>query len=566
MQGQDKLLQTRTFTLTHAAMSVTPKSKRWWGWGDTGYELDQGLVRRARKAIRHALGISLTKKQPAVAFDALSIPESRLSCEFIDHWSPKGLSLDPFDRLCHSTGKSYRDLLRLRTGNIERYPDAVLFLAREEDLPLVFHAAEREQITLIPFGGGTGVVGGTECTGPESSPIVVINLRRLNSLLALDEESQTATFQTGILGPELEQALRGRGYTLGHFPQSFEFSTLGGWIATRSAGQNSTYYGGIDRMLVALKMVSPKGMIHTLAVPASASGPSLPEILVGSEGVYGIITQATIRIHRLPETEQFVSAFFGDFRSARNAVRTIMQDGLCPSIIRLSDSEETAMLVGTSIDSRLKRFLLSSWFAWKRLGNSPCLLILGSEGSEEEVVRTLIHCKKAIRLDGGKLIAKDLGRSWKRDRFQAPYLRDSLMDDGLLVETFETAAEWSRLEALYQAIRAVFDAREHETGEKRILGCHLSHAYRDGASLYFTIIGKQREGSVGDRIREWQEIKTLATTVIAQHGGTLSHHHGIGTDHRPWMPGEKSALGIAVLQSIKRELDPQSLLNPGKLF
>jgi alkyldihydroxyacetonephosphate synthase len=401
--------------------------------------------------------------------------------------------------------------------------------------------------------------------GPSDKPILVINLRKLNKLLSLDEISLTAAFQPGILGPELEVVLNERGYTLGHFPQSFEFSTLGGWVATRSAGQNSTKYGRIDKLVVSLKAQTPRGSIETRPVPASAAGPSLKEIWIGSEGIYGILTEITIKIARLPQTQRFVGAFFKDFGVGVHAVRKMIQAGLHPSILRLSDATETSLFRKMQPMSGWKEAAFSLWLRMKKAGNAPSLLLLTTEGDREESVRQESLLRKSLQKNGAAVLSKGLsekiGTKWLKNRFALPYLRDDFMDHSFFIDTLETATLWSGLERLHGRMRTAFEAREKKVGEKVLVGCHLSHAYADGASLYFTLIAAQRKN---EELRQWDEIKKLATDTIMENGGTVSHHHGVGYDHRPWMKQEKTELGIQVLRQIKSQLDPDRLLNPEK--
>lgn len=545
-------------------MRHLPKQCRWWGWGYADHHYPETSAQRFITVLHQRLDPhTLLARQAPVALDAVQLPPSRLPQPFIEAWQSKGLDLTPAARVTHAAGKSYRDLLRLRSGRLERHPDGVLFLERAEDLPRLFADCTAAAITLIPFGGGTGVVGGTECLGRDATPVLVVNLTALNRLVALDPVSQTATFEAGILGPDLEHLLNAAGYTLGHFPQSFEFSTLGGWIVTRSAGQNSTHYGKIEDLVVSLKLYTPQGVLETKPVPSAATGPALNELMIGSEGTFGILTHATVKISKQPERERFVSAFFKDFATGATCIRHMIQSGIEASVIRLSDASETELLLDMQLAARWQKTALARWLRYKGLGAAPCVLIISAEGAHETVGIHARRMQAAIRNSGGALFPLNLGKKWKAHRFEHPYLRDDLMDYGFFVDTLETAAAWSRLGGLYDAMIRAFRAREERCGEKLVVGCHLSHTYPDGASLYFTLLGRQREGA---ELAQWQEIKTLATDTLLANGGALSHHHGIGTDHRAWMAQEQSPLGLQVLKDLKKSLDPAGLLNPGKLI
>lgn len=538
------------------------KNLRYWGWGTLERKFDPEKRERLFKALEDKCGLYRNdEKQTPLSLADHKLSPSRLPKEFIQSWSKKGLSLEVDDRVIHSVGKSYRDLIRIRSGHSMHYPDGVLHLQNVSHLKKLYQESEKFHINLIPFGGGTGVVGGTECIGKNNNPVLIINLKKLNKLIHFDEMSQVATFQAGILGPELEKKLNAKGFTLGHFPQSFEFSTLGGWVATRSAGQNSTKYGKIEKMVQSLTLCSPKGEIITHAVPASATGPSIKDVLIGSEGIYGIITEVTVKVKPLPEKRKFVAAFFKDFSEAMHAIREIMQSGLVPSVIRLHDEKETELFNSLSLKNQVYQKIFQLWSQWKRLGNHPCFALLAVEGLAEEVHFQSEKIKKILKKHQGKLFQKSFEKKWHKERFELPYVRDDLLDYGYFIDTLETATPWSKIEKIYLEMHKAFQKKLKK--EKLFIGTHLSHAYSDGASLYFTFIGKQRHG---DEIKQWEEIKTLATDVIVTHGGALSHHHGIGYDHKRWMSKEQSPLGLEILREIKKDLDPETLLNPGKVF
>ncbi|RLC80009.1 MAG: FAD-binding oxidoreductase, partial [Chloroflexi bacterium] len=428
--------------------------------------------------------------------------------------------------------------------------------------------AIRRKVALIPFGGGTTVVGGVEAVTPEGfAGSVCVDMRRLNRLLALDKHSGTATFEAGIRGPELEAILNKEGFTLGHFPQSFEFSSLGGWIATRSAGQKSTGYGKIEDMVLSLRVCTPQGLIETRTVPASASGPSLKEILIGSEGVYGIITQATMRVHPLPEAMEHWGVLFPGFEEGIKALREMLQEGFSPATLRLSDEGETGAYWAMRRVHRGwkgKRDRIVSWYLEKK-GYFPggSLLILGVEGSREEVERMRRGCLDICRRHRGLVIGRGVGEAWYRERFLLPYLRDDMITWGVMVDTLETATVWSNLSPLYQGVKEALIKAIEETGSPAYVMCHISHCYYEGASLYYTFLGRQARGR---ELEQWQSVKQAATEAILAYGGTLSHHHSVGIDHRPWIREEVGPTGLKILRAVKALLDPQGIMNPGKLL
>ena len=539
----------------------TDRSAWLWGIESGAYSADK--AERMIKVLSTRMGLaSVPAHLPDPPVPQLS--PSRLSGAFCSAWKKRGLIRTDAARYQYACGKSYRDVIRQRNGLITHFPDGVLILQAAEHLCSLYKDAAREGITLIPFGGGTGVVGGTEALTRDNRPILVVDCKRLNQVFEIDEVSRVVRAQAGILGPDLEAALNRKGFSLGHFPQSFEFSTLGGWIVTRSAGQNSTKYGKIEDMVVSLVMATPVGVLATHQVPASATGPSLREMAVGSEGLYGIVTEATVRIHPLPETMIFMAAHFSDFKAGARAVRAVIQSELCPSIVRLSDAVETDLFLKLKSESAVQK-LMSYWYAVRSLGQQPCFLMMATEGKKKPAVLEAEAIKAVLRKSGGVLlpnpVSSAMGKAWKGERFRLPYLRDPMMNHGLFIDTPETAATWTKLDTLYSAVKMRF-ARDKMLS-KFLCGCHLSHAYPDGASLYFTFMGVTHPA---DPLGQWEYMKAAATDALVSAGGAISHHHGIGYDHRRWMHEQHGDTGITVLRGIKHTLDPQGLLNPGKLF
>ena len=549
---------------------MNTREMRWYGWGyvDTTYSFENRPA--AWAYFKETLALADETRTPPVNPETIQLRPSRLDestlADFREIVGAEAVITDDPIRRAHSLGKSYRDLIQLRQGQIPNPTDAVLFPDNEDKILKVLALADEAGVAVIPFGGGTSVVGGVEPMG--ARPALTLSLTRLNRVLSIDDMSQTVTAEAGILGPDLEAALNQRGFTLNHFPQSFEFSTLGGWIATRSAGQASTKYGKIEDMVVGVRMVTPRGLVETHNAPARATGPSLLQMLVGSEGAFGIITQATLRVRPLPKFQQECGWLFRDFHAGVEAVRAIMQTGLTPALARLSDEAETRttfeMREGRAGWAGLKQKL--SLAALARTGGSferGALLLLRFEGDDECALHEAHHAQDICKAQG----AFDLGagpvRSWRRDRFHTPYLRDVLLDHGILVDTLETATEWNNVEALHGHINSAVSQAIAATGSKALVLTHLSHVYRDGASLYVTFLARS---ACGRELEQWQQIKDAATECIMQHGGALSHHHGVGYEHAKWMEQENSPAGIEALRAVKRALDPQMIMNPAKLF
>ena len=443
----------------------------------------------------------------------------------------------------------------------------------------IIDLALARDFAVVPFGGGSSVVGGvTAQHASGQAGVLTVDMTRMNRLLHLDEVSHSATLEAGVYGPDLERQLQARGYTLGHYPQSFEFSTLGGWIAARGAGQQSNRYGKAEKWLLGARLATPRGAWHTEQFPASAVGPNLNQLVLGSEGTLGIITEATVRIHPVPEHRDYRGYLFKSFADGVAAVREIVQRQIPVAMLRLSDAHETHFLqafsaaqhppgAATRVGSRL--------VAWRGFGEQRCLLLVGLEGEREVVLESQVLTRGACERHGGMAIGASPGRKWYARRFMMPYLRDPLLDRGVAVETLETATRWANVEALHRdidaAIRAALRDNAADAAARAIVMCHISHAYEDGASLYFTMVFPQKladspQASAAAAREQWLPIKRAATEAMLAGGGTVSHHHGVGTDHAPWLAREKGPVGLAALVAVKHGLDPAGAMNPGKLL
>lgn len=514
---------------------------RWWGWGVQ----EKTFPAHKTAALRRALGFP--EQAPDWPPDLPEVRRPLLDDATLDLLGP---ATDDADRLRHACGKSYRDLLRLRRGWIEHVPDRVLYPTSAAEVSHILARAARESIAVIPFGGGTSVVGGVE--GLPDRPFITLDLTRMKRLVRLERLSGLATFEAGVLGPELERVLGAEGLTLGHFPQSFEFSTLGGWVAARSAGQNSTKNGKIEDMVSGLKVELPGASHCSREMPSRATGPDLKGLLIGSEGTLGVVTEVTVRVKPRPAALLWKSFYLPSFDQAVHALRRVVQAGVYPAIARLSDPEETRFFLAAEDKHGLKGVALS---ALEKRGG--CIALLGFEGEPAEIKREA-RCAKA-ELQGLDL-GSGPGASWARTRFELPYLRDDLLTARLLVETLETATTWANLPYLYRRVR---EDLQRALGPQSFVLSHLSHLYPDGASLYVTFIAPQEPGN---ELEQWARAKKAATDAILAAGGTLSHHHGVGVDHAPWLVQEHGETGLRILRAVKRELDPQGILNPGKLL
>ncbi|MEJ2430705.1 MAG: FAD-binding oxidoreductase [Deltaproteobacteria bacterium] len=539
---------------------------KWWGWGREGESYPVPDSRGFWSFLEQNLG-PLAQSPRVSSLADISLPPSRLTPKdleqlkelFGDNW----VAADKADRIKHSLGKSYVDLLRIRRGMVANPPDVVVFPQRQEQIQDLLALASHRTWAVIPFGGGTSVVGGVE-VAEKDKLTVTLDLRRMDRVLDIDRTSHTAAVQSGILGPALEKELNANGFTLGHFPQSFEFSTLGGWVATRSAGQSSTKYGKIEHMVVSLRLVSPTGILDAPIVPADAAGPSLLQCLIGSEGTLGVITEAVVRLHPLSRNRAFASYLFPDFATGMEAVRKMLQADLRPAVLRLSDPEETAMALVLARSPRptLKERLGHFYVRLRGFDlQNGALLLLIFEGPDSLVSVAKREAHRFAR--SGLYLGGHPARNWMLERFRHPYIRDDLLDRSVMVDTLETAAPWEKLPGLYTAVRQALGNAVRATAPGALVFGHLSHGYPDGASLYFTFMARQQSGQ---EFEQWQTAKIAATEAILKHGGALSHHHGIGTVHRLWTAAYLGREGLALLADLKKKLDPQNIMNPGKLF
>jgi alkyldihydroxyacetonephosphate synthase len=531
---------------------------KWWGWGDPAKRVVLG--REALAMLRSELGEAEPAKRAEL--DQVVVPAPRpLPAEIADAVGP-GAVLDGREhRVRRAAGRGYPDLVRLRAGRLEDAPDAVVFPGSVAEVERVLEVSSREGIGVVPFGGGTSVVGGVQPLRGSFERLLSLDLRRLRDI-AVDRRSLTAALGPGLRGPEAEGALNEQGLTLGHFPQSFEYATIGGFAATRSAGQASSGYGRFDELVTALELVAPAGDLRTLEIPHSAAGPALREMVLGSEGTLGVITRVRARVRPLPERRRYEGWMAADFASGGEIVRALAQADLLPDVVRVSDQGETRLSLALSGTAGPRPALLSSYLRLRGRA-AGCVVICGWEGESEAVERRRALAARLLRSGGAVALGGAPGRAWERGRYEAPYLRDELLDHGYLAETLETAHTWSRLDHLYGEVRAAIGAALATQDTPGIVICHLSHAYRDGASLYFTFLARRRPGA---EVEQWRLVKTAACEAIVEAGGTITHHHAVGRDHAPYMRAEVGELGVGVLRAVKERLDPAGIMNPGKLI
>ena len=558
-------------------MRYARQALRWNGWGSSEVSFDtRGRDREVWEFVADAVGLDPLPSTPAAPFEKVILPEPRwtpaILAGLIATTSEEQVKTDRYERAFHALGRSYHDMLRLRSGTLRTAPDAVVYPESTDEVLAVLAFCDAHGLAVVPFGGGSSVVGGVEGSDglegsrrPRHRGVVTLDTTRMSRLLDVDPVSMTARAQAGIYGPSLEHELGERGFTLGHFPQSFEFSTLGGWIAARGAGQLSNRYGTADKFLVAASVATPTGLWTTRPFPASAAGPNLNHLIAGSEGSLGVITEATVKVHPVPETRKIGAFVLRDFEAGTAAVRALVQADIGAAMIRLSDADETRFF--GAFRSALEPHGTASKLAEKALGlagfGDKCVMMVAFEGEARKVREGFRRALSIATRAGGLFVGESPGRAWWKRRFEMPYLRDPMMDRGVGVDTLETSTTWSNVPRLYRAVQDAIRGATTRDGRRAVVMAHISHSYRDGASLYFTFVFAR---DLAREVEQWREIKDAASRAISEHGGTISHHHGVGIDHAAWLSAEKGTLGIDVLAAAKDTLDPNHVMNPGKLL
>ncbi|MWB98496.1 FAD-binding oxidoreductase [Agromyces seonyuensis] len=547
---------------------------KWWGWGVEGVGFHHEDKPAFAPFVLQAVGLDLgtATKAEAPSFDGLDVAPSVATPELLDALRAAvgdgNVATDDLDRVVHAYGKSLRDLVRIRANAIERTPDVVVYPADEAEVGAVVRAAVEADAVLIPFGGGSNIAGSLEALPGETRPVVSLDVGRLRRVLDLDEDSGLARIQAGALGPDLEAQLNERGWTIGHFPDSFTHSTLGGWIATRSSGMQSDKYGDIAQIVRGLRVVRAGGVVDIPAIPSASTGPSVREMIVGSEGRLGVITEATVQVHRRPEQRRINAYFFPDWAAGLAAMRAISESDAALSVTRVSDARETGFSLATSKESHgLSKFL--SGTALPTIMKSKgwdleriCLSFIGFEGGAEHVKRQKRLVDAIVKQHGGMGVGTGPGVLYDQKKFDTPYLRDFLLDHGAAGDVSETAAPWSKLAGVYDGVVAAAEAAYERIGTKGWVMCHLSHSYHSGACLYFTFAFVFGDDPIG----EYDVVKGAIQQAFIDHGGTISHHHGVGLEHSPWLEEDISSEGVALMRSLFTAADPGGNFNPGKIL
>ncbi len=526
--------------------------KRWNGWGEENitYPLKTSLKEMLLEHIGEGKCSTTIPKEDILKH----LPSSPLK-------DIPGISTSSVDRLYHCRGQSLPDWIELRFGRIRRFPDGVFYPTTEQEVAWIIKKAKEGGFCLIPYGGGTSVLGHINPIDPDR-PIVTVSMERLQGLVDINEYNRCATFYSGTPGPGVEKDLKKWGYTLGHFPQSFEFSTLGGWVATKSSGQQSLGYGRIDNMFMGGRLNTPRGIIEVPSIPASAAGPDLKEMILGSEGRIGILSTVQVRISPLPEREVFAGFFLPSWEAGISVVKILVQESFFLSMLRLSNPKETKVHLAMAGD-KLKG-LIVKYLKLRGLGGDVCLLVVGISGSKGRVKRTYRRVRRLVQKHKGISASTFIGRAWQKNRFKAPYLRNTLWEEGYAVDTLETCVPWDRIDKTMKDIEKALEMGLEEEGERVYVFSHLSHFYITGASIYTTYLYRIAP-DFETTLARFERLKHKASMAILRNGGTISHHHGVGLDHKRYMDKEKTVIGMAVLRDLISSFDPYGIMNPGKL-
>jgi alkyldihydroxyacetonephosphate synthase len=550
------------------------KHMKWWGWGVEGVAFHHEDKPAFRPFVINAIDLDVNTTPTApMSLEDLPIPAPLISVQLLDELAAAvgadNAVQDDLDRIVHAYGKSVRDLLRLRAGDIPRIPDAVVYPADESEVQLIIDHAVAADAVIIPYGGGSNIAGSLHAPEDETRPVISVDLGRMNQLIDIDEQSGLARIQAGAQGPDLEKQLTARGWTLGHYPDSFTHSTLGGWVATRSSGMQSDKYGDIADIARGMRVVMPGKVLDVRPLPHTSTGPSVREMVLGSEGRLGVITEVTVQVHRIPEVRVILGYLFPSWEAGLAAMQEISTSDAHPSITRVSDAKETAFSFATrkksskiSISSLISKGLMKvlERRGWKL--DEVCLSFIGYEGGKDHVTRQKKIVKDIVNKHGGILVGKGPGELYDQKKFDTPYIRDFLLDRGAIGDVSETAAPWSRLLPLYRNVMTAAEKVYAQLGVTGWIMCHLSHSYHSGACLYFTFAFKH-DGV--DPLAQYEPLKNAIQQAFVDSDGTLSHHHAVGTEHAAWLEQDISAPGVHMIDGLFTAMDPGRNFNPGKI-
>ncbi|MGM8939732.1 FAD-binding oxidoreductase [Psychrobacter glaciei] len=544
----------------NTSLNTPIEQTRWNGWGNVS--INKKVSPHGAKLIKSHIGKTNKLKSVSLQQVLKTVPKSRLPTALTDLDT---VSVDQEVRLRHARGQSFPDWIAMHGGDFEVFPDGVAFPESTDDVEQLLKLAQEYDLIVIPFGGGTSVVGHIN---PQkgSRAVLTVAMSKMDQLIDLDTESQIATFGAGTQGPAVEAQLDEHGYRLGHYPQSWELSTLGGWIAARSSGQQSLGYGRIEQMFAGGTLVTPQGVLNIADIPASSAGPDLREMMMGTEGRAGIFTTVKMRVQSQPEEELFKVAFLPNWAAGKAVLKQAVQSNIRLSMLRLSNAVETDahLHLGTTPSQFLA---ISTYLKARGLSSDKVMLTYGVSGDKAQNKLALTQFKKLLKQHGsvtGKL-TDIMGNIWAHGRFKFPYLRGTLWEKGIMVDTFETATNWINIDEQMAQMQDAVKTSLADEGEEVMAFTHISHVYKQGASLYTTYFFRAAKNHA-TTLKRWQKIKHAASVSLANGTATISHQHGVGRDHAPYLGAEKGALGLQVTSDMIKSLDPEQRMNPGVLL
>ncbi|MGJ8629509.1 MAG: FAD-binding oxidoreductase [Glaciecola sp.] len=539
--------------------------KRWNGWGDEKNNLGFELSTTSQNYIENILGKSTALPEITLDEAIAKVPTSKAPYH-------KLINTDAEMRLRHCRGQSIPDWIATHSGQFEAFPDGVALPNSTREVQELLQFAKQENLILIPYGGGTSVCGHINPLASQR-PIITVAMSNMNKLIDFDQKSQIATFGAGTLGPDVEKQLSAHGYTLGHFPQSWELSTIGGWVASRSSGQQSLRYGRIEKMFAGGNIETLQGSLDIPTFPASSAGPDVREMILGSEGRMGIITEVKMRVTKIAEEENFYVAFFPNWEIGMEATREIVQSGTQLSMMRLSNEVETASHLKLSGHDRGVKYL-EKYLTLRGISsthNEKTMFTFGITGTKIQCQSALKMTKQFLRKHKGIYIGTGLGKHWEHSRFRSPYLRQGFWDAGIVVDTMETCLDWSLVPAAVKCMESdIANALKSDsntsadTDEHIHVFTHLSHFYGQGCSVYTTFLFRMDQ-DYEKTLQRWMKLKAAGAEAIVKNGGTISHQHGVGKDHAPYLASEKGKLGITAITKLCNVFDPEQQMNPGTL-
>ncbi|WP_323751066.1 FAD-binding oxidoreductase [Marinobacter sp.] len=532
--------------------------RRWNGWGDDKFNLN--IPEGGQDFLADRIGVANALSDSSLEEVCAKVPASRLPA---DEQLSELIDTSAETRVRHARGQSLPDWLALRSGDICTFPDGVAVPNTNEDIRKLLRYAQAHDVHLIPYGGGTSVAGHINPVDL-GKPVLTVSLANMNRLIDLDRESQLATFGAGTPGPLVESQLRAHGYTLGHFPQSFELSTIGGWVASRSSGQQSLRYGRIEQLFAGGRIETLQGTLDIPTIPASSAGPDIREMILGSEGRLGLITEVKARVTRLPEHERFHVVFFPSWDKARTAARKLVQNRIQLSMLRLSNAIETETQLALAGHPGLIN-LLEKFLSLRGANDGKCMMTFGVTGTKAQASASLSQARKVCKEYSGVYTGTKLGAKWAEKRFTMPYLREALWQMGYAVDTLETATDWDNVDSLMEKIETSLREGLADKQENSHVFTHLSHFYGQGCSIYTTYVFRVAD-TYAETLERWKRLKNTTSEIIVRNGGTISHQHGVGKDHAPFMPVEKGELGMQAIRALTTSFDPDGRLNPTTLL